>query len=210
MINIQLSLFNCDFNLLRLTGPTIKINISEVALLKIVGLVESFDGEVGWHGTVNRTAANTFTIEDIFVYPQDASAASIDTDQHKYEMWLMGQEDNVFNRLRMHGHSHVNFPPTPSSKDDRHRKGLTAQLTPDMFYIFMIWNKDYKTHSYIHYGSSCLHGSEKVKLYVTLSGKRMPFKKMPVKTLKHLLDCDMVKEFVATAREVVNEGRMAC
>jgi len=209
MIDIQLNLFNCKSGVLRPTRPTIKINISEVALLKTVGLIEAFDGEVGWHGTVNRTAKNTFTIEDIFVYPQDASAASIDTDQMKYEMWLMAQEDNVFSRLRMHGHSHVNFSPTPSSKDDRHRKGLTAQLTPEMFYLFMIWNKDYKTHSYVHFSPDCPHGPEKVKLYSTLSGKRMPFKRLSVKTLKRLLDCDMVREFVAAAREVVNEGRMA-
>jgi len=210
MIDIQLSLSNCSFNLLRSTGPSIKINISEVALLKMAGLVEAFDGEVGWHGTVNRTAKNTFNIEDIFVYPQDASAVSIDTEQLKYEMWLMSQEDDVFNRLRMHGHSHVNFSPRPSSKDDRHRKGLTAQLTPGMFYIFMIWNKDYKTHSYVHYGPDYPHGPDKVKLYITLAGKRMPYKKLPVKKLKRLLDCDTVRKFVAAAREVVNERKVAC
>jgi len=210
MIDIQLDLINCGLKFFRSSGPSVKINISEVALLKITGLVEAFDGEVGWHGTVNRTAANTFTIEDIFVYPQDASAASIDTDQLKYEMWLMSQDDDIFKRLRMHGHSHANFSSTPSAKDDRHRKGLTAQLTPGMFYIFMIFNKDYKTHSYVHYSPEKPHGPENVKLYVTLSGKRMPFKKLSIKTLKHLLDCDMVREFVAAARKAINEGRMAC
>jgi len=194
---------------LRSTGPLIEINISEIALLKMAGLIEAFDGEVGWHGTVTQTAKNTFTIEDIFVYPQNASAASIDTDQLKYEMWLMSQEDDVFRQLRMHGHSHANFSVIPSAKDDRHRKGLTAQLKPEMFYIFMIWNKDYKTHSYVHYNPDYPYGPEKTKLYITLSGKRMPFKKLSIKTLMHLLDCDMVKEFVVAAREVVNEGRMA-
>ena len=29
----------------------VKIDITENALLKIAGLIEAFDGEVGWHGT---------------------------------------------------------------------------------------------------------------------------------------------------------------
>jgi hypothetical protein len=143
------------------------------------------------------------------VYPQDASAASIDTHQHQYEMWLMGLESDVFNNLRMHGHSHVNFSARPSCKDDRHRRGLTAQLTPGMFYLFLIWNKEYKTHTYVHYKPDNPHGPENVRLFVTLSGKRTPFKKLSVKMLRHLADNQSVKGFVSAAREVVNEGRVA-
>ena len=205
---IPLNFIKNNLSLLHTANPTINIDVSEMALLKMAGLIEAFDGEVGWHGTVNRTAENAFVVEDILVYPQDASAASIDTDQHKYEMWLMGQEDNIFKRLRMHGHSHVNFSATPSSKDDKHRNGLTAQLAPGMFYLFLIWNKKYQTHTYVQYKPDSPYGPENIKLYVTLAGKRIPIKKLPLRTLRRLLDCDMVKEFVAAARESVNEGRL--
>jgi hypothetical protein len=109
----------------------------------------------------------------------------------------------------MHGHSHVNFSVTPSFKDDRHRKGLTAQLTPDMFYLFLILNKGYKAHTYVHYTPDFPYGPENVRLYATLAGKRIPFKNLPIKRLKRMLDNQMVRDFVSAAREVVNEERVA-
>ena len=55
-------------------GFGVKIDITENALLKMAGLIESFGGEVGWHGTVRKTAKKAFVIDDILVYPQDAGA----------------------------------------------------------------------------------------------------------------------------------------
>ena len=205
---MQLNLFNYYFNLFRTARPVIKINITEVALSKMTALVDAFEGEVGWHGTVNKLAENFFEIDDIIVYPQDASAASIYTDQRKYEMWLMGQPDDIFNRLRMHGHSHVNFSATPSSKDDRHREGLTAHLLPGMFYLFLILNKAYKTHTYVHYKPGIALGPENIRLYATVRGKRTLLKNLSRKTLGRLLDNQPIRDFVSGAKKIVNEGRV--
>lgn len=53
----------------------------------------------------------------------------------------MSHEDDVFNNIRMQGHSHVNMGVTPSSVDTSLYDRLLDQLDDTMFYIFMIWNK---------------------------------------------------------------------
>ncbi|MDE6150096.1 MAG: hypothetical protein K2F81_08405, partial [Ruminococcus sp.] len=67
--------------------------------------------------------------------------ATVNTDQEKYEMWLMGHDDDVFNNIRMQGHSHVNMGVTPSTVDTSLYERILDQLDDTMFYIFMIWNK---------------------------------------------------------------------
>lgn len=84
---------------------------------------------------------NEYYITDILVYPQKVTGATVNTDQEKYEMWLMQHEDEVFNNIRMQGHSHVNMGTTPSGVDETHQAKILEQLEDDMFYIFLIWNK---------------------------------------------------------------------
>ena len=117
---------------------------------KILALVTEFSDEVGWHGTVSRIGDNEFVIEDIFVYPQEVTGATVNTDQKAYSEWLYGLDDDIFNKIRMQGHSHCNMGVHPSGVDDRHRQQILDQLEPDMFYIFMIWNKSLSVHTLIY------------------------------------------------------------
>lgn len=117
---------------------------TEMAYAKMLKLVQTFDKEVAWHGLAKRGDDETkdeYIIYDILVYPQEVTGAAVNTDQEKYQMWLMGQEDDVFNNIRMQGHSHVNMGTTPSSVDTSLYERLLDQLEDDMFYIFLIWNK---------------------------------------------------------------------
>ena len=70
---------------------------------KIVTLVTEFANEVGWHGTVQRVSDNEFIIQDIFVYPQEVTASTVNTDQEAYTQWLYELGDDVFNNIRMQG-----------------------------------------------------------------------------------------------------------
>lgn len=117
---------------------------TELAWLKMQTLVREFDKEVAWHGVVMRGTDETkdeYYISDILVYPQEVTGATVNTDQEKYQMWLMSHDDDVFNNIRMQGHSHVNMGVTPSGVDNTLYEKILAQLEDDMFYIFMIWNK---------------------------------------------------------------------
>lgn len=117
---------------------------TELAWLKMQTLIREFDKEVAWHGIAKRgedASKDEYYITDILVYPQEVTGATVSTDQEKYQMWLMNHDDEVFNNIRMQGHSHVNMGVTQSSVDTSLYDRILEQLDDDMFYIFMIWNK---------------------------------------------------------------------
>lgn len=120
------------------------IFFTELAWLKMQTLVREFDKEVAWHGIAKRGEDETkdeYYITDILVYPQEVTGATVNTDQEKYQTWLFDHEDDVFNNIRMQGHSHVNMSTSPSGVDTSLYERILEQLDDDMFYIFMIWNK---------------------------------------------------------------------
>lgn len=122
------------------------ISFTELAYLKMVTLVREFDDEVAWHGTVEKKKSedgkSEYIVKDILVYPQEVTGATVTTDQERYEKWLYeDQDDEVFNSIRMQGHSHVNMGTTPSATDEELYSKILDQLDDSMFYIFLIWNK---------------------------------------------------------------------
>ena len=114
--------------------------ISPTAYIKMTDLVSYIGSEVGWHGTAYR-GEDGYHVTDVFMYPQTVSAATVETDQKEYEDWLQTLDDDTFNNMRFHGHSHVDMITTPSSVDMHDRDGILSQLGPDDFYIFVILNK---------------------------------------------------------------------
>lgn len=117
------------------------LEVSVIAKKKMQALVDKFSKEVAWHGIAKKEKDGDYIIEDIIVYPQKVTGATVTTDQEKYQMWLYEQPDEVFQNLRMQGHSHVNMGVTPSSVDETYYAGIVDQLKDDDFYIFLIMNK---------------------------------------------------------------------
>ena len=120
---------------------TVKINFTEEAWGKMTSLIDDFSSEVAWHGLVQRLGPTQFEIYDILVYPQVVTGATVNTDQVRYQKWLMEQPDEIFNNIRFQGHSHVSMGVTPSSVDISDQERLIENLQPEDYYIFMIWNK---------------------------------------------------------------------
>lgn len=118
----------------------VKVGFAPTAFAKMMALVYTFDSEVAWHGTATRTE-DGYYIHDIIVYPQTVTGATVNTDQEEYQTWLMELDDEVFNTVRMQGHSHVNMKTSPSGVDTTHQEAIIDQLEEEDFYIFMIWNK---------------------------------------------------------------------
>lgn len=118
--------------------------ISEKAYAKQMLLVHTQDKEIAWHGTARRGCGegeDVYFIDDILVYPQEVTGATVTTDQQKYQDWLYSNPDEVFNHLRMQGHSHVNMGVSPSTTDETLYSSLLKQLSSQDFYIFLILNK---------------------------------------------------------------------
>ena len=165
--------------------------IAAEAYKKIIALVTEFSDEVGWHGTVSRAGnsksdSNEFIVEDIFVYPQEVTGSTVTTDQEAYTKWLYELDDDVFNNLRMQGHSHCNMGVSPSGVDDKHREQILEQLEPDMFYVFMIWNKSLKVNTLVYdMANNILYEDDDVEV--------------------KLLDSDDMKDFLADAKGKVKK-----
>jgi len=121
------------------------------AWTKMIALIQEFSDEVAWHGLARRSNDPVgYVIYDILVYPQEVTGATVNTDQEKYQSWLMAHDDDVFNNIRMQGHSHVNMGTSPSSVDTTHQEKILDQLDDDMFYIFMIWNKRFESNTKVY------------------------------------------------------------
>lgn len=122
----------------------VKLYYTKEARDKTLWLLENFDSEVAWHGVAKRYGEDeeNYIIEDIVVYPQTVSGATVEMDENEYAKWLMeNDEDERFSNLRMQGHSHVNMGVFPSGTDQDHREKIKQMLKPDGFYIFAILNK---------------------------------------------------------------------
>lgn len=127
-----------------------KIIISTTAGLKMSELVRNCDGEVGWHGFVERPNENTFIIKDIVVYPQTVTATTVDTDEAEYAVWLSKISTPDLKTMRFQGHSHVNMSCTPSGRDtDLFNKYLNS-LKQDDYYIFFICNKRGEINTFLY------------------------------------------------------------
>lgn len=130
------------------------IRISAAAFLKMQALVAGYEHEVGWYGTAEKINNNTYKIMDILVYPQYADSAYIDDkDTTEMPQWFASLSDDVFERKRFHGHSHVNMGVHSSSRDDetyRQFKTQNAQALKNRFTIELIINKRFEMNWKIH------------------------------------------------------------
>lgn len=161
-----------------------------LAWRKMQKLIKEFNKEIAWHGVAYRGDNgdnHEYYISDILVYPQKVTGATVNTDQEKYQDWLYSHDDEVFNNIRMQGHSHVNMGVTPSSVDETHQAKILDQLEDDMFYIFLIWNKS---------------NSKFIKIYDL--AKNILFETNDV-TVKILDDGSGIDEFLENAKEMVDE-----
>lgn len=131
-----------DFDFAKVEEKAI-LYFTETAWMKMQYLIAVFGSECAWHGVVERHGddKSEFIVKDILVYPQQVTGATVTTDQTEYEDWMNALDDDTFNALKFHGHSHVNMGVTPSSVDNEHQRGIVSQLNDSQFYIFGIFNK---------------------------------------------------------------------
>lgn len=166
-----------------------KLYFSEIAWLKMQTLIKEFDKEVAWHGVAYRSEEDNddYYITDIVVYPQEVTGATVNTDQEKYQSWLMELDNDTFNNMRMQGHSHVNMGTTPSQIDITHQEALLTQVSDDMFYIFVIWNKK---------------GEKTIKIYDFLKNILFETSDITVEIMNGELG---LSEFIVNAKEKVKD-----
>lgn len=141
--------FSYDYAKPVFKGKKPNVVFTSEAWLKINALVDNCSTEIGWHGVVEKKK-NVFYITDVLVYPQKVTAATVSADDKEYPKWLMNIPDETFNKIRMQGHSHVNFGVTPSGTDNDFYNKLLQNMDKDEFYIFMIINKRKELNVWIY------------------------------------------------------------
>jgi len=129
--------------------PKPVVYMSSSTYLKMLQFVLQCDKEIAWHGTVDRKD-NNFFIKDVFLYPQRITSATVQTDDTKYTQWAEKLPDEVFNKMRFQGHSHVNMGTTPSGVDLTNWNEFLQNLLDNDFYIFAIMNKSQDLNIYIY------------------------------------------------------------
>lgn len=139
-----------------------------IAWIKMTALVSRFETEVQWHGEVRRISENEFEIYDVLVPPHEVSGATVTSEYKPYIKWMDGLDDDTFNAVRFHGHSHVNMTVSPSPVDNKYRLDLVTQLPKptgddDVFYIFLIINKKHEWSAEIYdLTNNALYGTDDI------------------------------------------------
>ena len=122
-------------------APKISINLN--AMNKMKEYVRQSDLEIGWLGT-SRRVGNIFYIDDVFLFKQEVHATTTEItteglNEFAIEMLCEKNGIEIWNNMKMWGHSHVNMPTTPSGQDDKQIE-VFAENAED-FFIRIIANK---------------------------------------------------------------------
>ena len=131
------------------------VYFTPIAWAKMTTLVARYDTEVQWHGRVRRISESEFEVYDIMVPPHEVTGTTVTSEYAPYGEWLNELDDDTFNSVKFHGHSHVNMPVSPSPTDTKYRLDLVTQLPKpvrgmDVFYIFLIINKRHEWSAEIY------------------------------------------------------------
>jgi hypothetical protein len=98
------------------------ITISKQAITKMFIYVDECAKEVGWMGTAYRDGQHII-IDDVYLFDQEVHATTTEITPEglsDFAMELLNKPDgmDIWNNLKMWGHSHVNMGITPSAQDD--------------------------------------------------------------------------------------------
>lgn len=160
--------FRFTFDMKAKTQEKKNLFITPTAYIKMLLLVQHYSSEIGWYGTAERVENGGYQINDIFVYPQVVTGATVDTDQEKFQKWLDDMDAETFKKLRFNGHSHVEMAVLPSVVDMEGRESDLRSLRKDDFQIFMIMNKrnEFSVDIYDR-RDNAIYEKEDINVYIT-------------------------------------------
>ncbi len=146
----------------------VQVIFDNVAYKKMQALISKCSDEVGWYGIVEHPEEKIYEITDIIMFPQTVTGATVTTDDDEYGAWIAGLDDEVLNKLRFYGHSHVNMGTSPSMTDTNHYKNMIQNCHD--FYIFGILNKSNSSWFNIYdFSTNTLYEKDDIeyKYYIT-------------------------------------------
>lgn len=126
-------------------GLTPRVLISAEALANMYLYIQECADEVGWLGTVEMLESGKhFIIHEVFLFNQDVSSVTTEITPEGLSSFaeeILQRPDGmeVWNSMKMWGHSHVNMGITPSGQDDKQM--LEFSNIGHDYFIRLIGNK---------------------------------------------------------------------
>jgi hypothetical protein len=131
-------------------AKTPKLYIKEKAELKI-RLTMAYGGrfETSWFGIIKKFK-NDFMLTNILVPPQENRPAFVTTKDDEFPKWFFDfvVKKGLSQHVRLHGHTHPTFAPTPSGTDVDQFKKLLEEV--DDYFIQLILNNDLEFTCLLH------------------------------------------------------------
>lgn len=128
------------------------VMINPIALAKMQLFVNTCDKEVGWLGTVIKNK-NSYVIQDVYLFEQEVASTTTEITPEglsKFAEHILTLENGVeiWNNIRLWGHSHVNMSVSPSGQDDDQMNSFSN--IGNNWFIRIIANKngDFKVDVY--------------------------------------------------------------
>lgn len=121
-----------------------KLYINDIALNKMKEYIRQSSLEIGWLGTAEKVGMKKYMITDVFLFKQEVHSTTTEITPEglsEFAMELMNEKNGVeiWNNMRVWGHSHVNMSTSPSSQDDKQME--TFLENENEFFIRIIGNK---------------------------------------------------------------------
>ena len=118
--------------------------ISKEALIKMQLYVEGCSNEIGWLGTAIKNNDNIFFIDDVFLFEQDVHSTTTEITPEGLTAFaeeLLQQPNGIeiWNNIKLWGHSHVNMCTHPSVQDDKQMETFSEGGHP--WFLRIIANK---------------------------------------------------------------------
>lgn len=117
--------------------------VSKQALVKMFHYIDLCADEIGWLGTVYQDK-NCFFVDDVFLFDQEVHSTTTEItpeglSEFGTELLEKPNGIDIWNNMRLWGHSHVNMGVSPSFQDDKQMETFKDGGHP--WFIRLIGNK---------------------------------------------------------------------
>lgn len=123
-----------------------KIFVRPEALQKMRIYVNKCDKEIGWFGSAVKTDFGDIVVEDVFLFKQEVSGSTNEITAEgisEFAMDLLNDKTldgcEIYNKIRVWGHSHVNMGIYPSQQDEK--QFMFFQESGQEWFVRVICNK---------------------------------------------------------------------
>lgn len=115
-----------------------RIVIMDRAYNKMSNYVSQCPDEVGWLGSIHHARDNIYVLQDVYLFKQEVHATTTEINPeglNEFGMEVLAEPDgmDIWNSIKLWGHSHVNMGVFASGQDDSQMKTF-AEVGHDYFF----------------------------------------------------------------------------